>query len=426
MLGRAAERAVAEPLMAVVCRRESASRGEWILMGRVLATCRAWRELAEPHAAARVVAELTAPTYPHRCADPRCVPKAPLVSLVGALADDAALGAWATRALSSTPPRAPADAAVQRCGALVRPDPTGRLAPLARVAHPGFVAALKRHMPRVGVSVKGALWDAARCGNVDFVRWLSAEPTLDPRTALCALHGVTDPRIVAILGALIVGVDDAAWDTPPIQWVVNNILVEAAMADDAALCAQLHEIVGFQPNDEVRALFGALVCGGHRATAQWCAENIETPPLRFDLLSRVAARGHLETLQWMLETLEPDDHTFVNDESEYDVLASAIEYDRLEITRWLVGRFELDVRADHAAVWRGAIYHKARDVLAWLADEFPIGWRALESTEELARRRILRLLTLADDDCCVDQATDVHWMLVVVEALGLRAADLAN
>jgi len=398
----ATNRATAEPLMNV------GGRGTLAAQAAARATCRMWRELVTPLAVARLVAVMTIPMYTHHCLQRGCRQYL-RDELARKCESDPVLARWVTLCLNAAPRRS-RPPRVQPCGLLVKADRAAHLVMYAGVLHPGFASALVRHGGR-GSSLPAALRAGARAGNAELVELLlGPKAKLGTVDVLRALNRTTDLGIVRIIGLRLDGAtyDDSAYDD------LGGVLRGTTISDDALRDA-LAEVVDF-PDAVLVDVFRWAVDDGETALARWIHARyphaVAGQGITFHRMGELASAGYLDALQWAVATLELTGR----DGSMYKVLEAAVCADQLAVAQWLVDAFGLSVHLDHCDLLVDAIGEASESVIEWLLDAFPVTWRELAATESDAMRRLEDLLNNAD--------LEFRLKLVVIEGLGIRAADI--
>jgi hypothetical protein len=393
-----ADRAVAEPLMGAVARA-----GRLVTMAAARATCRMWHELLACPMACRLGSAITGTLYTDVC-DPRDMTVCFTSRLAGHIESNPELARWATRILAFARPRTRPQPRPRACA---QPDGAATLAMYAGVLHPGFAAALLRHVDASGPSLPAALRAAVRAGNVVLVESM-LPAMLDPMHSLRALDGVKDPRIVGIIGRQLAGALDDALDDDETFQCLNDALRSSAYADDAVRDA-LAEHLTF-PDAMLAGAFRWAVDVGQTGLARWI-HGRRSADLTPRMMCRIASDGHLATLQWAVATFGP-----VDDGSLHQILLSAARADELAVVQWLVGSFGLEVHRDHCAVLAAAINEGSVPVAEWILRTFPVSWRALAARESRARDTIVDLLD--------DEAISWRLKLTLIEGTGFRSTDV--
>jgi len=339
----AAERAIAEPLMDLLGRRQS------ILRPR--AACRMWRELLEPAAARWFAAVVCAPSYLYRRCEScgLCVQYDTTYKQRYRLLDHAhehpEAAAWAARCLTRAEPHGAWPVARCECGA-TRSDPMSprtvdTLERAARIVVPGFFAALRRHVALPGKGLEFALRQAAGAGNGELAAWICESPGLEMgEVVLDALARAAHPDVVRALAKRFAL--HRAWrgQRPRALHAAGCAALARCVARSHAMREVLNAELGFRPR-EVAGVFREALAEGELDAARWIHDRVgvhrsAVTPRGFWVMRRMAERGDVWSLKWATDTLE-----LTYGDGGAEALAAATHAGHAAVVAWLVERHAL-------------------------------------------------------------------------------------
>lgn len=403
----ASERGVAEPIARSMRDRD------WSTVTAARATCRLWHELLEHEMHRRFAALVSLDgAWPRACAE--CDKLDPAYRarrrLYSACRRCRAYGEWVARGLAVTTPFRVEQSGVCSCGAVsVRAPPVAPQLLAARVVRTGFVAALRRHMRLPAAGLGPALAAAADACNLDMVEWICEAPCIAVDEHVAGTLRTASRRVLQALSRRF------DLRTDPLRTAAIGALDGALTAGRKPVCAVLHRLVEFRPDEVSRALRRLVMDEEDKLPmAEWVAETIGVARDAFDmrLLTWLAGAGRLAALRWLLTdvliAVEVDAHA---------LLVAAAAGGHLPVVQWLVGCHAAEsVHDADCAALRAAIEGREARVVEWLLDARPISWRELGPDAASAQRELSKL---------VHERASLAWTLMLVRRLGVTEADLS-